>query len=651
MNRGRMLLNLVVMLFAFNTWAQTQNDQVVFTINETPYYAKDFMYMYHKNRQIHQDSKEEVQDYLPLYIDYKLKVLKAQELGLDTLSSYKQELALNRGQLAQQYLTNPKVTDSLVKQAFDRSRKEIRASHILFLLDPNASENDSLKVYNKAMEVREQIHAGRSFTQVAKLYSEDPSVVQNGGDLGYFSVFKMVYPFETGAYNTSVGQVSLPIRSQFGYHLIQVTDKRDTRTDLSIAHIMLLKDPNATLEQQVAIERRIYEIYKRLEQGADFSTLVKQYSEDRNTKDQQGIIPRFASGSLGSPILEDAAYALKEPNQISEPIQTDYAWHIVKLVKKYPLADFQSSKSNLLARVKRDARSKIIDKSVVDQLKSSLNIQYQDQAIKDLATYFTDQITTNSWEVSNVGALGSQDLVILDDSIGLTRADFFDYAFENQLAVRGFKSKQVAVQILFEEFLNKSVKRYYMDNLESFNVDFRSVMQEYKEGLLVFDLMQEQVWQKAKQDTLGYKAYYAENLQEYTSKERALVHRFNVVTRKEGRGIKKLLKQGKSKTAVLNAFSPEQVQGWIVDEKMEDLADLKAELNLKKLSLGVYEINDAKEVRIIQVQEILPESIMEMQEVLGRVKTDYQNHMEQQYIEGLRKDARIKTQVQIVDQL
>src|SRR5690554_4777584 len=264
-----------------------QKKEILFTIDDKPYYTDEFIRVYNKNLElVKDDSQKDIDNYLELYLAYKLKVNKAYQLGLDQEPAYISELRTYRNQLAQNYLTDTQVTEALIQEAYNRSLKEIKASHILVLVDQNAGPQDTLKAYEKIQTIREKAIKGQDFGQLAQEFSEDPSAKENKGDLGYFSVFRMVYPFENGAYNTKIGEVSEPVRSRFGYHIIKVNDIRDNRGEISVAHIMISnpKDPSKAAEAQ----EKINDIYKKLQQGENFESLAKQFSEDKSSATKGG---------------------------------------------------------------------------------------------------------------------------------------------------------------------------------------------------------------------------------------------------------------------------------------------------------------------------------------------------------------------------
>lgn len=650
MNLKRLLTILCIGMITSYSMAQKKTKEVLFTIDKEPYYLEDFSYVYNKNIDLIPESERDVEEYLNLYIDYKLKVLKARELGLDTLKLYKEEFNQNRNQLVTRYLSSEKITDELIEEAYERSLKEINASHILFLLDPNARPQDSLKMYEKAMRVRNEIQSGVSFSEMAKKYSDDPSAQENGGNVGFFSVFKMVYPFETGAYNTNVGDVSLPVRSQFGYHLIKVEDVRDTRGEISIAHLMLLKSEEGNDDKDKEVEKRIKELHKQMKSGADFEVLVKQYSDDKITKDKGGAIQRFTSGALRNPSLEDAAYALNIPNQISEPIETDYAWHIVRLKEKFPLPSFETIKGILKVKVKRDERSRAINDHLIEELKTQFPIEENSLLVKKLPSYFSEKILSNSWKVAEIGSYKDAFLVKINNSMESKLSDFFEYVIGNQLTVRNFKEVPIAIEVLYKNFVETELKNYYTINLEDLNSDFKALITEYQDGLLLFDLMQKEVWQKVKLDTVGYTEYYNSHKTNYYVQEKASVLRFELTNKKEAKKIRKLLLQGKTKLEVLGAFNPKYTQSWNIDEKTLETNELLKNME-GPIKEGVYEFSQGNKITIIQIREVLPARVLSLDEKKDKVISDYQEEYERKWMEALRENKIIKRNMEVLKQM
>ncbi|WP_254504071.1 peptidylprolyl isomerase [Aquimarina spinulae] len=328
-----------------------QSKDVLFTIDESPVYISEFKRVYLKNIDLVKDkSQKNIDEYLNLFINYKLKLKEAKHLGLDKKQAYLEELEGYRKQLAKGYLTDTRTSDALIQQAYDRSLEQINASHILIMVKPNASAKDTIAAYQKIIEARNKIVNGESFDVVAKAYSQDPSVTKNNGNLGWFSVFRMVYPFEEAAYVTKVGEISEPFRTQFGYHVVKVNGREKKLGEVTVAHIMVAINNNRTSEEA---EKRIKEINQQLQQGVSFASLAKQYSDDPSTAIEGGKIRRFGQGALNSEKFEKTAFALEKTGEISVPIQTKYGWHIVQLIEKHALKSFEEQKKRTYQKSKK----------------------------------------------------------------------------------------------------------------------------------------------------------------------------------------------------------------------------------------------------------------------------------------------------------
>lgn len=360
--------------------AQSSSKEVLFTIDDQPFYTDEFIRVYNKNLDLVKDeSQKDLNLYLELFIGYKLKVSKANKLGLQNNSQYQTELKSYRTQLSKNYTTDSKVTKELVDEGYKRLLKEVNASHILILADENATPADTLAAYNKVMAIRSRIQNGEDFGTLAAALSQDPSAKDNKGNLGYFTSFKMVYAFENGAYNTSLGSVSMPVRTRFGYHLIKVNDIRDNRGEVAVSHIMILKN-----KEGVAVENAkatCEAIYQKLQQGENFEELAKQFSEDKSSASKGGALNRFASGQLSSEEFENQAFTLTKENPISKPFETQFGWHIVRLMDKFPVKSYEDSKLELENKISKDDRSRLITNSLTEKLRVKYPIKKRSKII------------------------------------------------------------------------------------------------------------------------------------------------------------------------------------------------------------------------------------------------------------------------------
>ncbi len=481
----------VLLFFTAFSYAQ-KNSKVLISINKEKVTVADFKSVYEKNLSlIEEKSEKDVEKNVNLYIDYKLKVAEAYRRKLDTLPFFKREVETYKNQLLEPYLRDEKYLAFLEKEAYNRYKENIRASHILVKILQEASPKDTMQAYEKITKARQRIINGESFEKVAKEISEDRSAKTNGGDLGYFSAFKMIYKFETAAYNTPVNTVSKPFRTSFGYHIVKVTDRQLSKGDLQVAHILITDKSKKGKE-------KIDSIKNLLKNGADFNSLAKQFSNDTNSKDIGGVLPRFGKGSM-LPALEKASFSLDLVGQLSEPFQTRFGWHVVKLIEKFPITTYNEMKDEIKRKVRESGRLKLSENAVLDRLKSKYSIKVDRKGKKIL----------QHPNLRNLPKDSLQHLLLSINDKKIIQQDFVNYIVNR---------RQYPIDKLFDKFIDKEVLAYYKENLSVTQPEYAKALQEYKDGILLFEFMQRNVWKKAVNDTIALKKYYDENIKKYSNK-------------------------------------------------------------------------------------------------------------------------------------
>ena len=340
----------------------------MFSVEDKTVTADEFIYLYRKNHPATTDrTTDKIQEYFDLFVKFKLKVNEAIHRGMDTTSAFKKEYASYKDELRKPYLPDNKIIDSLVRLTYSRLQFEVNASHILIGVKEDALPADTLAAYRKCMEIKERAERGESFGLLAQQFSEDPSAAQNKGSLGYFTALQMVYPFETAAYETTVGEVAGPVRTQFGYHLIKVFDKRPSSVEVEVSHIML----RASGKDESAVREQMFKIHEQALAGVAWDELCKQFSEDTGTKDAGGMIRPFGIRGMASvPEFEEAAFGLTDVGDISDPVKTAYGWHILRLERKIPLPAFDALQPSLKSRVSRDQRVQVSRQQLLGRLKT-----------------------------------------------------------------------------------------------------------------------------------------------------------------------------------------------------------------------------------------------------------------------------------------
>ena len=485
------ILFFAAVLISCVAFAQKDN-KVLVSINNEEVTVGDFKKVYEKNlNAIDNEEGKDVTKNLELFINYKLKVAEAYQLKLDTLKSYKREIQTYRNQLTAPYLQDKDFFENLVKEAYYRTKNEIRGRHILIRLPRNYTPEDTLKAYNKITEARNRVLKGEAFDKVAKDMSDDKSALTNGGDLGYFYAFRMVYDFEDVAYKTSMGETSMPFRTRFGYHIVQKTGERPSKGEIQVAHI-LITDTTALGK------KRIDQVYDKLKAGEAFKDLAKQFSDDRNSKLKGGVLPKFGSGRMVKS-FETAAYSIEKEGDYSQPVKTRFGWHILKLEKKYPILSFEEMKEDVENKVKKSGRGKLSDKAVLDRLKSEYEIIEVAEG-KELL------------KKKNIRALPADSLqatILKINEKPFKQKDFVSYIINR---------RHLGLEQLFNNFIDQEVLSYFKENLKKTDAEFAYTLQEYEDGLLLFELMQRKIWDKSN-DSIGLKNYFDKNLTQYKSKE------------------------------------------------------------------------------------------------------------------------------------
>ncbi len=623
-------ITVALLLVASSIFAQ---EKTLFTVNNEPTTTKEFISVYQKNINLVQDKKQkDVDEYLKLYVNYKLKLAEAKTLGLDKKPKYLREFKSYRNQLAKKYLTDTDINERLIKEAYARMIEEVNVNHILVKCPENASASDTLKAYNQVLGYKRQAQK-QGFKKTMKAVHNGKTVY--GEFLGYFDAFKMVYPFETVAYNTPVGEISKPFRTQFGYHVLKVLDKRKSRGEVEVAHIMVAAN-NKKLT--TTPKEKINEIYKQLKNGANFNDLAKQFSDDKGSARKGGILQRFGSGKFSDITFENTAFSLQEVGEISKPIQSKYGWHVLKLIEKYPVPELAISRKDILRKIERDSRSKIVNDKFYGKLKKRYHYKEDPNAVQKIL------------KVVDQSFLGGRTTVAEKDETTLFSFANKKYSYANyykylRSKIRGYRNLRQIEKIVknsLNDFGNETLYAYKDENLENEYHEFATIVKEYRDGLLLFELMESQVWQKAKKDTIGLQKYFENNRQKYVWNERIEAVIVTSLSKKIAKKAAKLLKQNKNIS---------EIKEVVVSEGVFEKEDKEMPKKLKFIK-GVSKIyKHNNQYVIVKINKILSPSPKKLDEVKGRVINDYQNDIEKNWLLKLKVKYPVKINRSVLKQV
>jgi peptidyl-prolyl cis-trans isomerase SurA len=633
----KMKLYFTVFLFFFVTafHAQLVDKDILFTIDNEAVYAKEFIRVYSKNLDLVQDeSQKDVDEYLKLFTNYKLKLREARELGLNEKKSYLSELDNYKKELTKNYISDPEVTDALVEEAYERVSNDVNANHILIKVSENASPADSLKAYNEIMALRERA-IKEGFEKVRKDVHNGKNIF--GEELGYFSGFKMVYKFENVAYNTEVGEISMPFRTRFGFHIINVLDKRTSEGEREVGHIMIRGNEKDTLAEKP--EDRIQDIYKKFLQGEEFEDLAKQFSDDKNSSPNGGKLPSLSRGQISAKEFEDVAFSLDTVGQVSEPFKTDFGWHIVKLYGIKLVPDFETMKPELIGKVKRDSRSKLIDEALINKLKLKYAIIDNQPALSYFESIVTDQYFRNTWKLP--ADFSGDKLLIKIGKQDFLYQDFADYLIKTQRSSRTKEPIKILINNKYNAFLSENLIKYQEDNLEYENEEFANIVAEYRDGLLLFELMEQTIWNAASSDSLGVQNFYDTHKENYVLPERVDAVVASSAKQKTLKKVANLLSKGMDLDQIKSLINSNDKIDVIFTSGVMDAnhQSLPKGFDFKKGISKIYKQN--KSYLLVNVNEVLPQTQKTFEEARGAVVSDYQTYKEEKWVEELAEKYKV----------
>jgi peptidyl-prolyl cis-trans isomerase SurA len=633
------LFCILSLVFTGIASAQKINDPVILEIDGKPIQKSEFLQIYLKNNAHPSYDQASLDNYMDLFTKFKLKVLEAEKMQMDTLPRLKNELDGYINQLSKPYLVDSAEDEFLEKQAYERMKTEVKASHLLIRVDENASPADTLKAYNKIMEIRKEIESGLKFEEAAKKYSEDPSVKENGGDLGYFSAFQMVYPFENAAYSTPVGQVSQPVRTRFGYHLLFVADKRPTKGLIQVAHIMIMHQPgekkNISAKKTIE-EQKIDEIYEKLQNGEQFDDLARRYSQDQTSRNQGGELPPFGVGSRQRmvPEFEQMAFSLAKDGDYTQPFETDYGWHIIKRISLTPLAAFDSIKPQIETLIKRDTRALRSQASFINKLKAEY--KFKDKSKKVLPWFYNhidSTIFTPEWKAPT---LEKNTTLFSFNKINFSAQDFLTKLDDLKGNARYKGSLEHFINAAYKSWQDASLLDYEKSQLSNKYPAYKAIVNEYHDGVLLYEIMNNQVWSKAIADTSGLKTFFANNSSKFMWKDRIDAMVYICDNEKIANEVYQMLQSDKvtSKQVLetINKDSQLNLQVKTNKYETEDVDFLKGHsfsqnVNKPYAFDGHY--------YVVDVQQKIPAEPKELNDARGAATAAYQTYLENEWVKQL----------------
>ncbi len=641
-------VSCVAIFLIFVIGLSAQPDPAIFTVDGEPVPVSEFTYIYEKtNPNTHDYSRTSIEESLDLYSKFKLKVAEAKSLGYDTLSSLNDELEGYRKQLSQDYLMDKEIVEHLAKEAYERQQYDVQLAQIFVKKNRMMDRTDEAKV------IYDRLAAGEDFVALAKEYSEEDASRAEGGYMGWRTALfpSGFYDIETAAYTLDKGYYSEVLTSPVGYHIIKLLDKRPARGVITVQQILLANNtPGKSKFNKIKIDS----IYSLLQGGANFDTLVAQYSEDPLFKVKNGVMFPFGIGTYTDD-FEDEAFGLQKDGDYSRPFETSVGWHILRRVHLDKTDNYLERKKLLKAQIKTMDRSKNAAKEMIQTLKMDYNFK---MGSVNYVTLLEDMGDKNVWIFQyempkNEEELKKKELFRFADQ-SYNEWDFAQYLQEN-VSVRAQRinnpDKVLMIKEIVEEFADEKIVDYEELRLEEKYPDFKSLMREYREGIMLFEIQKKEVWDKAVMDTVGLLNYFEDNKSKYQSPQVYMVDRIMINTDNK-KTTKKILKSIQKKTLeeTMNLYNKDlkAITSTRMEMSQKDLSTYGINPKLHALLPGETTDNGSM---FYYVSEITPSRQLTFEEAKGAIILDYQNILEQNWLSELRKKHTLEINQDVVSKI
>ncbi len=616
------------------------------TIGNENIFADEFLHLLTKNRQF-QDKEdklnpEEFDENLELFINYKLKVKEAENLGLDTLEEFRREFEVFKEDLIQPYLIKNSLQQGELIKAYNRMKEVVKASHILLQFPNNASREDTVAVFRMAQKLKEEAEAGADFNQLALEHSEDPSAKDNKGSLGYFTALQMVHQFEDAAFGLDVGDISDPILTNFGYHIIKLEDRKPNPGEIKVSHILVRTQPGDPVSEERAL-RKVGDIYTELQKPESlWEEVCKMYSEDLGSKNSGGALPWIGLGSV-IPEFERVAFSISEVGEISPPVKTPYGYHIIRLDEQRPIPSYEEMEASIKSRILRDSRSSLIQSQVTAIQKSRYGFQENGTALLKVQKLLDETNSLEKFKEDVMSNTIQEDVLFMVEDQDITVKDLLVFMEneKNKVSIGSRNSVANSLDRFIEYTLNTAEERDLLAN----NKEYSLLLREYRDGILLFSLMNEQVWQRALMDSIGQVNFYEENKNQYLWNERveALIVTLGKETYAES--VRRFLTNKKYKKDLAdrleNTFLLDNSLMFTMDEGLYEWEDHPV-LSKVEINKDFHEIKINGKSSFILIGERVPPQAKKFEETRGKVIQDYQQFLDKILIQKLKANYIIR---------
>jgi peptidyl-prolyl cis-trans isomerase SurA len=638
----------LLFLFLFFSLINSVFSQTLFTYGKNQVTTDEFLKAYNKNKTATSDNEQALRDYLDLYINFKLKVQAAKQLHLDTLPSLRADLQNFRSQIEENYLKDEKKVNALVDEAFQRSQKDIHVLHFFLPVKEPIPSSDTAKFYKAINEVYQQLKANKNVDEILEKISKDGISITRS-DLGFITVFTLPYEYENLVYGLKAGQSSVPYRTKKGWHIFKNLEERHAVGKVKLAQI-LFAVPEGFNDERAQTKKLADSVYNELKKGADFGALAKEFSDDKMNYMNGGLMPEFGVAKY-NPLFEKMAFSIQSDNEILPPFETEFGYHIIKKISATPVPADKNDEAfmfNLKQEVLKDSRIEIAKQQFLKDILP--RIGYKKNAVNE----------ENLWKVSDSSLMANKNISVgnvnettelfsYNNNAKVKVNDWIQYLRNSNKAEPG--NMHESYKKIFSDFIAASAIDNYRDRLEDFNPDFKNQLQEFKDGNMLFEIMEKEVWAKASSDSNGLLQYYNNHKDKYWWNASAEAIIFSCANESIAKSTIAELEKGKTWKELVSDNSS-QLQA---DSARYELSQIPVNNQIAftagLITSPVINTNDGTAV-FSKIIKIFPgRQQRNFNDARGLVINDYQNYLEERWIEQLKKQNPVKVNEKVFKNL
>jgi peptidyl-prolyl cis-trans isomerase SurA len=608
--------------------ALAAKDPVLMRINGKDVKLSEFEYLYKKNNQ-QQVQQETLDQYVDRFITYKLKVADAEAHKIDTLESFQKEFDGYKADLVKPFLTDGTVQERLVNEAYERMKYNVDVDHIMLPLGKDKAENN--EILARLDSIRNCVLNGEDFYELAQKFSIDPSMRNNKGHYGFIPSGVFPYVWEYEAFNTPIGQMCKPFRTDFGNHLIRVNGRRDDPGKVEVEHILRLYPRGANDSAKAVVKEKIDSIYTALMNGADFEELAKVESQDPGSAKNGGKLPLFGINRMVKP-FEEMAFKLND-GELSAPFETNYGWHIMKKLSHKGVPTLEEARKGIETMISRDERANAPREAKLKEAMAFYNYKENPKFAELIQSELTKHGQYDSAFVADV--LKNSNFPICEYANGKTIPASEIAKKINPKAKMNNDAAKAYILSEVEPIAKNVIMKYYVDNLINDNVEYRNLINEYRDGMLLFEISNQRVWEGASKDTVGLRNYFEANRKNYNWEQ---PHFKGIILSAKNDSILQVVKADIPNYGV-DTLTNTLHKKYARDIKMERMLFGPGENDV--VDRIVFNKPVEKEETAYPVGFILQGGLINAPEdytdVKGQVTSDYQDVIEKKWIEELRK--------------